>query len=113
MAYISNECITDELLDDTYKKLCTYGELAPMLQIAPNWKGLQECFKYTKKPVRSEKMNKAIMEAFEKTVDAVLVHKHFGHEINNFTKELILIANKDAYLAEAKRREAEEIKRRG
>ena len=57
-------------------------------------------------------MNKAIMEAFPKTADAVVVQKHFGHEINNFTKELILLANKDAYLAEANRREAEELKRR-
>lgn len=57
-------------------------------------------------------MNKAIMEAFPKTADAVVVQTHFGHEINNFTKELILLANKDAYLAEANRREAEELKRR-
>ena len=51
-------------------------------------------------------MNKSIVAVYEKTVDAVLVDKHFGREIQQtFTGELLLRQNKDAYLAEANKRE--------
>lgn len=53
-------------------------------------------------------MNKSIVALYDKTADAVLVDKHFGKEIaETFTGQIILSANKEAYLTEAKRREDE------
>ena len=56
-------------------------------------------------------MNSKIAEVFTATKDAVLVDRHFGSEIDSFTMGLILEANHDVYLAEAKRRE--EAKKNG
>ena len=54
------------------------------------------------------KMNKTIAAVYEKTVDAMLVDKFFHNEIStSFTGELLLKQNKEAYLAEANKREKE------
>jgi hypothetical protein len=56
--------------------------------------------------LEEKKMNKNIATVYEKTADAVLVDKYLGHEISgSFTGLLILQANKEAYLAEAKARQ--------
>ena len=65
--------------------------------------------KVMRKDLGSVSINQVILNVFGNMKEAKLINKHFREEIENtFTGEVILKANKEAYLVEAKKREKEE-----
>jgi hypothetical protein len=116
--------IVQAKFDNDFLDVLRYG--VRVTGITNNWRlGRTECLRksdlteedltaiYEKYYCKKEKeMNKIIASVFEKTTEAVLVDKFFTHEIGqSFTNELVLKANKEAYLAEANRREEEQKKK--
>ena len=74
-----------------------------------NWVGKEFLRLITNKGGEEGMLKKVIVDNFKKTDDAVIVEKHLGNQItDNFMCGLVVAANKDAILAEAKKLEAEE-----
>ena len=60
------------------------------------------------KTSKEKQMEKAIVEVYEKTKDAVLVNKYFGRDMpcdDTYLNKMFLLTDKDGLLKEAKRRE--------
>jgi hypothetical protein len=86
------------------------------LEIIQMWEGTCGEFKTHKQPKEEvmNSMNKAVTDVYEKTADAILVNKYFGHSIPDSTwGKVLLQSNKEAVLKEAQAREEEEKKKGG